>query len=239
MTLTDHLWQRLLRLAPYCDGLSDDERALLRTSTKSFVAHKTFSGAHGLRVRRWMSYWVGLHAALPALHLGLECYRDFREVILYPGDFVVRHEHLDEHGVAHLLEEERAGESWEHGPVVVSWDAAWSDPAVLIHEFAHKIDMSSGGANGFPPLPATLAPARWTQAFSAVYTRFCHAVDAEEETRLDPYAAESPAEFFAVLSEAFFLAPDLVAEDFPSLYPLLRDLFRQDPLQRLGATTRT
>ena len=117
---------------------------------------------------------------------------------------------------------------------------------VVIHEFAHKLDMRNGDPNGFPPLHKGMAPADWKRAFSDAYRDFLAKVEAAEalpERRmqrvldalpLDPYAAESAGEFFAVASEAFFETPEVLAPAYPAVYEQLRLFYKQDPGARLA-----
>jgi Mlc titration factor MtfA (ptsG expression regulator) len=105
----------------------------------------------------------------------------------------------------------------------------------VIHEFAHKLDMRSGEADGVPPLPSRAARERWIEVFDAEFDRFCKSLDAGRETFLDPYAAEHEAEFFAVASEAFFESPHALRREFPRLYELFKGFYRQDPARRLRA----
>src|SRR5262249_15322093 len=104
---------------------------------------------------------------------------------------------------------------------------------VVIHEFAHKLDMMTGEADGVPPLPTRAARERWIEVFDAEFDRFCTTVEAGRDSFLDPYAAEHEAEFFAVASEAFCESPHALKADFPRLYDLFRDFYRQDPSRRL------
>ena len=104
---------------------------------------------------------------------------------------------------------------------------------VVIHEFAHKLDMLNGEADGMPALHSGMTPAAWDEVFMTAYEDFCRRIDSGEETVIDPYASDDPAEFFAVLSENFFELPDIVNREYPSLYALLRSYYRQDPLGRL------
>jgi len=103
---------------------------------------------------------------------------------------------------------------------------------LVIHEFAHKLDMRSGEANGCPPLPATMPPHVWTRTLTAAYENFRARVGRGENTAIDPYAAESPAEFFAVLSEVFFAEPTLLVHEYPKVYKQLMSLYKQDPASR-------
>jgi hypothetical protein len=176
-----------------------------------------------------------VQACLPVLNLGLDRYDEWSEIVVHPGDFKVRVSETDDHGVVHEFDDERAGESWPGGPVVLSWDAAAHAPDmnVVIHEFAHKLDMANGEADGNPPLHSGMDRRAWAQAFRVAYEGFCDVVDREKETWLDPYAAEAPAEFFAVISEAFFEAPNETRRRYPDVYEQLRLFYRQDPASRL------
>ncbi|MHA7815030.1 MAG: M90 family metallopeptidase [Pseudohaliea sp.] len=229
-------WRAACRRLPALDYLDRDQRARLRMLAGQFLAGKTIAGAGGLTVDAPMSTAIAAQACLPVLELGLEAYRGWQTVIVYPDTFLVDRQEFDEAGVLHERRQELAGESWEQGPVILSWgDIAGDGPdgdldgAIIIHEFAHKLDMLSGGPNGMPPLHRGMDPAAWTEAFSAAYAALCEAVDAGAETAVDPYAAESPGEFFAVLSEEFFEAPARLEAAFPAVYRQLSSFYRQDP----------
>jgi Mlc titration factor MtfA (ptsG expression regulator) len=58
-------------------------------------------------------------------------------------------------------------------------------------------------------------------------------VERREPTTIDPYAAEHPAEFFAVLSEAFIETPAAVFSEYGDVYRQLAAFYRQDPAARL------
>jgi Mlc titration factor MtfA (ptsG expression regulator) len=120
------------------------------------------------------------------------------------------------------------------GPVVLSWDAAANDPRinVVIHEFAHKLDMLNGEPNGMPPLHAGMDRRAWTAAFDEALRGFCDALQRGRDTWLDPYAAEHPSEFFAVISEAFFEDPAETKRRYPDVYDQLRLFYRQNPAGR-------
>lgn len=238
-TLPAELWNDALVRLPYAAALPDAQHRRLQELVAWFLRAKTFEGAAGLVVSERMRIEIALQACLLILNLDRDYYSGWRAIILYPGDFVVPREVVDENGIVHQWTDELSGESWEQGPVILSWEATsnreW-DMNIVLHEFAHKIDMRDGTANGCPPLPAGLSPESWAHDFQAAYLQFCEAVDRNLPVRVDEYAAESPAEFFAVLSEVFFLSPDVVAADFPALYRHLRAFYRQDPSQVLGKT---
>jgi hypothetical protein len=203
----------------------------LRELALLFLAEKQFTGAHGLEVTDAMRISIAAQACLPILELGLDWYAGFTGIVVYPGDFRVRREETDEHGVVHEWDDELAGEAMPGGPVVLSWDATANDAEinVVIHEFAHKLDMLNGAADGLPPLHAGMDRAAWQAAFAQAYEGFCDAVERDKETWLDPYAAEHPSEFFAVISEAFFEQPAETKRRYPDVYDQLRLFYRQDP----------
>jgi Mlc titration factor MtfA (ptsG expression regulator) len=121
--------------------------------------------------------------------------------------------------------------------VILSWadveNAGDADGVnVVIHEFAHKLDMLNGDANGFPPLHSGMSREAWGRAFTEAFKDLCRRVEAGEDTDIDPYAAEAPGEFFAVVSEAFFEMPDIVRETYPAVYAQLAEFYRQDPASR-------
>jgi MtfA peptidase len=240
--IPDDLWQETLAHLPYCQRLDADTQIKLRSLVLRFLRAKTFEGAAGLRVTDTMRMHIALQACLLILNLDFDYYAGWQAVILYPGDFRVAKEYVDEAGVVHHWQEALSGESWEQGPVILSWDAA-ATPSngqtnIVLHEFAHKLDMRNGAADGCPPLPPGLSRAAWARDFSAAYAELCAALDRDEPVRIDDYAAESPAEFFAVLSEAYFLAPAVVHADFPAVYRQLAAFYRQDPLAVLIEETR-
>jgi Mlc titration factor MtfA (ptsG expression regulator) len=223
---------------PLLDGLNADETARLIDIATLFLAEKSLEGARGLVVERDLALAIALQAGLPLLNLGIDWLRGWVSVVVYADEFVVEHDRLDEAGVMHRYREVRSGESWEHGPLVLSAaDVAAGGQAdgynVVVHEVAHKLDLLSGDVDGFPPLHREMDPAAWTAAFSAAFAEMSESVDADAETAIDPYAAEAPEEFFAVVSEYFFELPDLLAETWPAVYAQLCRFYRQDPLARL------
>jgi MtfA peptidase len=230
----DALWREAAAGWPFIAALSPAETAKLKDLVVLFLAEKAFAGAQGFEVTDAMRVSVAAQACLPVLELGLDWYAGWTGVVLYPGDFRVRRSEMDEHGVLHEWDDELAGEAMPGGPVVLSWDAAAHDPYmnVVIHEFAHKLDMLSGEANGVPPLHAGMNHAAWRKALDEAFAGFSDAVERGRETWLDAYAAEHPSEFFAVISEAFFEDPRETMRRYPDLYDQLRLFYRQDPAAR-------
>ena len=237
-TLDAALWRAVIERYSFLRALPAAECARLRELATLFLHEKTIEGAAGLAVRDEMRMCIAAQACILILNLDLDYYRGWVDVIVYPDEFVAEYDYVDEAGVAHHVREPMSGESWLEGPVILSWaDAEQSGGGsgynVVIHEFAHKLDMLNGDANGFPPLHGGMSRADWSATFSAAYEDFCRRTYARQETRIDPYAAENPAEFFAVLSEAFFEIPHAVQGDYPEVYRQLAAFYRQDPAARL------
>lgn len=232
-------WLDAERELPFLARLSPTERQQLRDMAREFIATKEWSGARGLALTAEIQLAIALQACLPVLKLGLDWYRGWVGVVVYPGDFVIPRRVMDDAGVVHEYDDEVLGEAWEGGPVLVSWFGRQEGPDdinVVIHEFAHKLDMSNGDVDGAPALHAGMSRRDWEAAFAPAYEDFCRRVDGGEETRLDPYGAEHPGEFFAVMSEAFFVTPQLLLGEYPGVYAQLRLFYRQDPAAAAAAS---
>jgi Mlc titration factor MtfA (ptsG expression regulator) len=229
------LWAELCRRLPLLQGYEPAVRERLRELTSRFLARKDIQGAGGLEITVPMRVLIAAQACIPILNLGLQWYRGWVSVLVYPDEFLARHDFVDEAGVVHEGAHARIGESWSQGPVILSWahaeEDAWAGDCgnVVIHEFAHKLDLLNGYANGLPPLHREMSRRAWTRAFTDAYEDFCERVESGEAVPFDEYAVEDPGEFFAVLSEAFFVMPRLVLKVYPEVYAQYRAFYRQDP----------
>lgn len=230
--ITTQQWAAAEYPLPFLDRLQPDERSRLRQLAAEFIAAKEWSGARGLTLTPAMQLSIALQACLPILNLGLDWYRGWVGIVVYPGDFVIPRRLVDADGVMHEYDDPVLGEAWEGGPVLLSWFENLDeigDVSIVIHEFAHKLDMTNGATDGMPALHADMRRQDWITAFAPAYEDFCRRVDAGEDTAIDPYAAENPSEFFAVASEVFFEAPALLSAEYPDVYAQLADFYRQDP----------
>jgi Mlc titration factor MtfA (ptsG expression regulator) len=237
-TLDPQLWKATIERYPFTRVLTAAEQARLRELVIVFLDEKAVHGAGGMAVPDHARIAIAVQACMLVLNLGLDYYRGWVEVIVYPNEFVAEYDYVDEAGVVHHVAQSMTGESWARGPVVISWAdveeaGTGSGYNVVVHEFAHKLDMLNGEADGFPPLPGHMSRADWAGAFTSAYEDFCGKVDDWAELPIDEYAAESPAEFFAVLSEAFFECPLVVRDMYPDVYIQLTLFYRQDPAARL------
>jgi Mlc titration factor MtfA (ptsG expression regulator) len=234
-------WARAWDGLSLLSGMGEEEALRLRKLATIFLAEKTVSPAQDIRITLGMRQFIALQACLPILGLDADWYRSWYSIVLYPDTFVSSFDAHDETGVVHRVREPRMGESWDQGPLILSWQDTLASGEfrdgynVVVHECAHKLDALDGAANGKPPLHAGMSIQQWADVFGSAYDNLCAEVAQGVETRLDPYAAEGPEEFFAVLSEAFFEVPDTIVDTFPDCYDQLRRFYRQDPLSRLRA----
>lgn len=240
--IPDTLWALTLARYPFLRLPDADEAAALRELSTLFLANKEFTGVDGLQVDDAMAVAIAAQACLPILHLGLHQYDAFVGIVVHEDAVLARREVVDDDGVVHEYDEELSGEAMHGGPVMLSWrdvaeagESAQEGYNVVIHEFVHVLDMRNGDADGIPALPDRQALDAWVQVLGEAYDTFCDRVDADEETLLDPYAAEAPEEFFAVAAEAFFVAPVEFRAEHPTMYTLLAGYFRQDPAARLAS----
>ena len=234
--IPDALWRLTLARFPFLAYRSDADVARLRDMATLFLARKEFTGAHGLTVDDAMAVAIAAQACVPVLELGLDWYDGFIGIVVHADAVVAQREVVDEAGVVHHYEEELSGEAMQGGPVMLSWsdvDEAGASAEVgynvVIHEFAHVLDMRDGQADGVPPLADRNTREAWHRVLWAEYDAFSHRTAVRDDTLLDPYAAQAPEEFFAVSAEAFFVAPQDFLAEHAQMYALLRGFFRQDP----------
>ena len=252
--ISDAAWHATLDQFPFLGALNPAEAQRLRALTALFINAKQFVGANGFELTDEAVLAIAAQACLPILNLDLALYEGWHGIIVYQGEVRARREVMDDDGVMHVYDEELSGEAMPGGPVVLSWEDVRMagdfdnlDYNVVVHEFAHKLDMLTGVADGMPPwlqqfhgeTPRSQWEQEWIATMKNAYEDFVArvqastTVEAEAALPLDPYAAEHPTEFFAVASESFFCAPDVLQAAYPALYELLAHYFRQSPLDRM------
>ncbi len=237
--IPDALWQLTLLRYPFLAQRSADDLAELRRLCSLFLSTKEFHGVDGFEVTDEVAVAVAAQACLLVLRLGLAWYDSFVGIVMHAGEVVAQRRVEDEDGVVHEYDEELAGEAMEGGPLMLAWRAiaVSDDPAefgadavfnVVIHEFAHVLDMRDGVADGVPPMDSAERE-RWIAVIDAEWEKFCARIDAGEDTLIDPYGGEAVEEFFAVAVEAFFVAPAAMRAEEPAMYALLAGFFKQNP----------
>jgi MtfA peptidase len=243
-SIPDDLWKRTLVRYPFLQRKSAEDAAELRRLTSLLLDRKEFSAAGGLRLTDAMTVAIAAQAALPVLRLGVAAYDGFVGIVVHPDQVSARRQHQDDDGVVHEYNEVLAGEAMQGGPVMLSWPDVRASGLtgqgynVVIHEFAHVLDMADGRADGVPLLPPGLAAKTWLGALQTELKAFVARVQAGEATLLDPYAAEGEEEFFAVTSEAFFTAAPAMKKEHPLWYGMLSNYYRQDPAEETAVNPR-
>jgi len=234
-------WEHALKTLTLVQRMSAVEKAHLREMTTLFLHDKNIDGVQGFELNEQMRVLIAMQACLPVLSLGLSLYKGWSHVLIYPDAFQVDRDVSDELGIVHRDQRLLSGEAWLRGPVILSWQDIERDMAhwkqghnVVIHEIAHKLDYLNGSANGMPPLHYSMHSEQWADTLSQAYGCLNQRLQHHHGLCVDPYAATSPAEFFAVFSEYFFCAPEILYEHFQEVYQMLKLYYRQDTLRRLS-----
>jgi Mlc titration factor MtfA (ptsG expression regulator) len=231
-------WERILEKSfPLYPFIPLTDRQELFAQMQVFLGEKQFEGVNGLVVQEEMAILVAANACLLLLHRESDYYPGLSTVVLYPGEYVGRRVETDDTGIVWETDEVRSGETWNGGSLVLSWDdvrlsgrSGYEDYNVVIHEFAHQWDLLDGITEPEPLFGRRSARRLWGDYLAEDYGRLCVEVaGGNEDTLLDPYAVESPGEFFAVVSEAFFQIPRVLQGEHPTVYAGLASYYRQDP----------
>ena len=237
----DALWNGVLARYPFLAALTLQDQIRLRGLAARFLASKEFHGARGFVITDEVALSIAAQAVLPVLNLGLRWYDDFVGIVVHREQVLARRTATDDSGVVHQWDEVLAGEAMDRGPVMLSWrdvaDSGATAPQgynVVIHEFAHKIDMRDGRADGCPPLSSPAARRAWLATLDADFQAFREKVIVAERFGgeaqwLDAYGATAIDEFFAVTCEAYFVNRARFNAEFPALVTLY------DPFFRIGA----
>jgi Mlc titration factor MtfA (ptsG expression regulator) len=244
--IPDALWNRVLARYSFLSVRPQAERVRLRDLAAQFLASKEFHGAQGFVITDEVAVSIAAQAVLPVLNLGLQWYDDFVGIVVHRGQVVARRTATDEAGVVHHWDDVLAGEAMDRGPVMLNWHDVHDAGAtaqqgynLVIHEFAHKIDLRDGQADGCPPLPSRAARLAWRATMDAEYQAFHEKVIVAERFGgeaqwLDSYGATAIDEFFAVACEAYFVNRPRFAGEFPALVALFDPFFRVQPPAEAG-----
>jgi Mlc titration factor MtfA (ptsG expression regulator) len=222
--------------------LDDKEQKRLRDLAQVFIAEKHWEGAGGLELTDEIRVTIAAQACLLILGLKHALYRRVESIVVYPSTVLTRPEGASIFSVGGDLPEPSTpiiGQAFRRGPVILVWDAVKSggiDPRdghnVVYHEFAHKLDMLTGAADGVPPLAGRKEEIQWIEVLTREYEAHKARAERGATTFLDPYALENGAEFFAVATEHFFEQPQQMERDHPAMYKVLLDFYGQDTAAR-------
>jgi Mlc titration factor MtfA (ptsG expression regulator) len=227
---------------PHYGCLSADDQEALRGDLRVFMAEKYWEGCGGLVLTDEIRVTISAQACLLTLRLPDKCYPNVRSILVYPAAYAARTRTVGPGGVVTEGASMRLGEVWQGGPMVLSWQdvkAGALNPRdgrnVVFHEFAHKLDMLDGTADGYPRLYDDAAYVRWHAVMLEEWERLQGQVEDSSDSILDPYGATDAAELFAVATEAFFEKPQQMRRRHADLYSVLKEYFRQDPAERLDS----
>jgi len=231
-------WRAILkRRVPYFRLLPADLQLQLKKRIQVFLAEKPFLGCDGLEVTDEMRVTIAAQACLLILNRRTDYFANLRQILVYPGAFIVDRVHADGSGVLQDRRQVLSGESWSQGQVILSWDDVVDGAAVVddgrnvvIHEFAHQLDQQNGHANGAPILARRGHYRRWSQVLGEEFAKLQEQASVGQPSLINHYGATNPAEFFAVSSEAFFEQPQRMATEHPALYEQLSRFYRVNPL---------
>ena len=219
------LWHMQLARIVGAQDLSLEQQRRWHALVERFLADKIFSPVDGCVLEPADRLLIAMLCCQPVLDLGYDWLRGWREIVVYPGAFGMRRQHLDEDsGLLHEWDDVLVGECWERGPLILSLEdvlqAALQPTSgyhVVVHEIAHKLDLLDGRLDGVPPLRDATWRQRWILDFQHTFDQLCGTLEAGGDALIDPYAATAPDEFFAVCSEYHFTDPGLLAEAMPAV----------------------
>ncbi len=241
-------WEEIVRRnVPHYCMLDPDEQARLRALIQVFISEKYWEGCGGLQLTDEIRVTISALACLLLLGITHDYYRNVMSILVYPSTVVSPQRKLGffETPLAPLeTAKPIIGEAFQQGPVIIIWDAVLHGSRhpelghnVIYHEFAHKLDMLDGAADGTPPLRDRDEYASWVNICSREYLRLKQEAKKGRKTFLDAYGATNEAEFFAVATEQFFDQPVRFKKETPDLYDVLREYYRQDPAERVNRNT--
>ena len=236
-------WRRTIeRNVPIVRRLPPADVQELFGHVQVFLAEKHFEGCGGLELTDEIRVTIATQACLLLLHRDTDYYPKLTSILVYPSTYVVPGEHDIGGGVWEESDVPHLGHTQDNlSALVLAWDSTLHGARgiddgenLVFHEFAHQLDFESGDVNGTPPLESSRQYASWARVLGAEFEALRRASESGDSSVLDDYGAENPAEFFAVLSEAFFEIPHVVHDEYPDVYGQLAAFYRQDPGARLG-----
>jgi Mlc titration factor MtfA (ptsG expression regulator) len=236
-------WEEIIRrnVSQFADLMEADQERLRRW-VQVFVAEKYWEGCRGQEMTDEVKVTIAAQAGRLVLGIENEYFERVMTVLVYPSDYYAQERRPGPAGTVIEGPDHRLGEAWHQGPVILSWPSVLAGGRrrnrgqnVVLHEFAHVLDMMDHGIDGVPPLDSAEQYRTWEEVMRAEYERLVRRAEQGRPTLLDHYGAVNEAEFFAVATECFFEQPVEMAERHPQLYEVLGGFYRQDPRGRLVA----
>jgi Mlc titration factor MtfA (ptsG expression regulator) len=221
------------------ETLTPEEQAELRKLVLCFIEEKPFEGAGGCVIDDEKRVTIAAQACFLLLHRDTDIYPKLDAIVVYPSAYATTKRESLGSGVFIEGRQDRLGESWTEGLVVLAWDAVRTGTQnandgrnVVLHEFAHQIDQEDGTADGAPEFDDREQQKSWAEVLGAEYADLREHVHVGRSSDIDDYGATNPAEFFAVVTEMFFERGADLARTHPDLYAQLSGFYKQDPASR-------
>ena len=234
--LPDAWWCIIDDNVPLVRDMDDIDRNKLGGIVQILMHEKTFEGCGGLEITDAIRLTILAQAAILLLHRQSDYYPTLKTILVYPSTYFANHQEVLPDGTVIEGEQSRLGESWYRGALVLAWDnvqsSAWNHDDgrnVTLHEFAHQLDGVATGMDGAPQLPDRARYRAWARVLGHEYEQLTEQLQRGQKTRLDPYAATNPPEFFAVATEYFFEQPRMMKRHYPELYEEMSGFYQQDP----------
>jgi Mlc titration factor MtfA (ptsG expression regulator) len=232
-------WENWLRANVFLyAGLNDEERRRIHDHLRIFAAERDWEGCGGFEVTDEVKVTISGQASFLTLGRPFEELAHIRSILVYPETYWAPNVEEDDYGVVSEEIEDRDGEAWERGIVVLNWADVLKEcrgrgkkgKNLVLHEMSHQMDLLDRVEAKAYPFEERETWEGWADTVLDEYETFC-----KRKARkgvLDPYGAEDDREFFAVATEAFFLRALELRKERPELYLVLRDYYRQDPAAR-------
>jgi hypothetical protein len=234
--LPEEWWAIIDANVPMVATMSEADRRELGGIVQILMHEKTFEGCDGLEITDTIRLTILAQAAVLLLHRDTDYYPTLKTILVYPSAYFAEHQQVMPDGTVVEGRQARLGESWYRGALVLAWDnvrsSAWNHDDgrnVTLHEFAHQLDGVATGMDGAPDLQCKDRYRAWARVLGGEYEELIAKLQRGERTRLDPYAATNPPEFFAVATEMFFEKPRAMRRHYPELYEQLASFYRQSP----------
>jgi len=230
-------YSRILRRnIPAYAGMPAHLQLQLKRLIKQFLHQKKFIGCDDFRMNDEVRVTIAGKACMLLLNRPASVFPDLKLVLVYPSAFIAPRTELGMGGIVTHANQTLSGESWSDGRVILAWDHVQpkgddvvDGHNVVLHEFAHQLDSETGPTNGAPRLMSKARYQRWSAVMMREYQKLQQAAGYHMDSVLDYYGATSPAEFFAVATEAFYEKSWEMAEFHPELFAELREYYRVDP----------
>lgn len=239
------VWLAVLeRTVPLYRRLPLEDRHELHGHVQVFLSEKSFEGMDGMTITEEVRVAIAAQACILLLHRRTGYYPGLSSVVVYPGEYLAPHLEVDEWGIVTEGTDRRTGESCREGALVLSWEDVLAEGLdlhpgynVVLHEFAHQLDAEEGLTSAIHLSARPVGDRGWAGTMERELERLRQDAEHDRPTVLDPYGAESPEEFFAVATEAFFETPLPLRERHPELYQQLARYYRQDPATWPGVSS--